>query len=111
MTEQAGKAREDITAARQLIAELSAKAGGGPAPTPPPIREEEVATEDQADLEEQKLRGRLQDALKACASSLGVEPSPAQQQNQDITTVPSDGEDGPTAKRQRSLEPGSGVRS
>ena len=106
LTEEAGKARSEITATNRIIQQLSSQAAGGPTITPLPAQTEaEDATEDNVDKEEENLRKQLQGILKNCASSLGLEVD-----FQKVVEVP-DEELGHTEegdkrpKRQRSLEP------
>eukprot|EP00435_Cladocopium_sp_Y103_P074719 s1005_g50.t1 len=96
----------EVGTAHKQIAELSARVDGSKAPEPPPAIVEENATEE-TDLEEQQMRSRLQDALKACASALGVEMPTAQPQAE-IQIIPDDDEGDRVNKRQRSTDPGRG---
>jgi len=104
LTEQAGKARTEITATSRIIQQLSSTAAGGSAPPMPTIPvEPEDTTEDVADREEEALRKQLQGVLQNCAGSLGLDltaPKPIE------ITEEEGGEDGDKRpKRQRSLEP------
>eukprot|EP00435_Cladocopium_sp_Y103_P061061 s1330_g22.t1 len=105
LTEQAVFARMEVGNARKQIAELSARVDGSKAPEPPPAIVEETATEE-TDVEEQQLRAKLQEALKACASALGIEMPNAPHQT--IHVIPDDDDQDRTSKRPRSLEPGHG---
>jgi len=109
LTEQAGKARSEITATSRIIQQLSHAAGGASAPaTPPavPTVETEDQPEETADKEEEAMRQSLQAVLRNCASSLGLDIEP-----QKVEEIPDDSS--PTGdkppKRQRSLEPFGGV--
>ena len=95
------KARADIALARQAIERLNAQAGTpGPKLSKPTSVEEEKNTEDQADLEEERLRTQLQGVLQACAGSLGVA---LQRPPEDVQVVPSDEEKVVSNQRAQSL--------
>lgn len=105
LTEQARKARSEITATSRIIQQLSHAAGGASAPAAPltvPTVEVEDQTEETADKEEEAMRQSLQAILRNCASSLGPDLEP-----QKVEEIPD--EEPPTGdkppKRQRSLEP------
>ena len=104
LTEQAGKARTEITATSRIIQQLSSTAAGGSAP-PAPVTpaEPEDTLEDQADKEEEALRKQLQGVLQNCASSLGLEVSTTKpiEINEDEAGDEAD----KRSKRPRSLDP------
>jgi len=111
LTEQASKARQEITATSRIIQQLSHTAGGTSAPPPLTVVTAEVEehTEDAADKEEETLRTNLQAVLRNCAGSLGldIEPPKAVEVVEEVEAV--DGDKPP--KRQRSLEPFGGKPS
>ncbi|CAL1163980.1 unnamed protein product, partial [Cladocopium goreaui] len=78
LTEQASKARQEITATSRIIQQLSHTAGGTSAPPPLTVVTAEVEehTEDAADKEEETLRTNLQAVLRNCAGSLGLDIEP-----------------------------------
>ena len=108
LTDQAGKARTEITSTNQLIQQLSSRAAGSaPSATIPAFvaaHAEEDTAEDVADKEEEALRQKLQGVLKSCANSLGLDVD-----NQKPVEVVEDEaekeEDDKRSKRPRSLEP------
>ena len=101
LTDQASKARNEITATSRIIQQLSHTAGGSaPAPSITPTPE----VEEVADKEEEGLKQQLQSVLRSCASSLGMELDAAKLiEVEDGDEQPKE-EDKPP-KRQRSLEP------
>ena len=75
LTEQASKARSEITATSRIIQQLSHTAGGTSAPPPPsiPVVDAEDNAEEAADKEEETMRNNLQAVLRNCAGSLGLD--------------------------------------
>ena len=106
LTDQAGKARTEISAASRIIQQLSSATAGGLAPPTPLPPETEDLTDDPTDKEEEVLRKQLQGVLQNCASSLGLdfEPSRVIEIKEEDEKV----EEDKRTKRQRSQEP-SGV--
>ena len=103
LTEQAGKARVEITTTSHIIQQLSSTAGTAPAP-PTPITADAEEVEETTDKEEESLRKQLQGVLRNCASSLGLELTSNKE------TEPPEEEDNmedadKRAKRPRSMEP------
>ena len=78
LTDQANRARTEVTATNLIIQQLSSQAAGGtnppnlPAPSPTEV---EDLTEDAIEKKEEALRQKLQGVLKRCAGSLGLEIS------------------------------------
>ena len=100
----AAKARADIATARQAIERLNAQADApGSKLSKPASVEEALVTEDQTDLEEERLRTQLQGVLQACAGSLGVS---LQTPLEDVQVVASDAdkEELQPGRRQRGLD-------
>ena len=116
LTELATKAQKEVTSTSRIIQLLGAAGTGSsaaPIPPPEPIEATETA-EEGANPEEEKLRTALQTVLKACASSLGLQPEALQ--GAQAVEIQSDGEnkdkeDEQNKKRQRSLEPFGGPQS
>ena len=108
LTEQAGKARTEISATSKIIQQLGSTAAGGAAPSMPPAQiEVEEATEDLADKEEEALRKQLQGVLQNCATSLGLDLTP--KKLADSTEEIEEEEADKRSKRPRSMEPFGGV--
>ena len=106
LTEQANRARTEITATNQIIQQLSSQAAGShPSNTPVPTPTEvEDLTEDTVDKDEDALRQKLQGVLKRCAGSLGLDitgPKPEEAMEEESKE---EAQDQPL-KRPRSLEP------
>ena len=104
LTEQAVRARAEITSTNQIIQQLSSRAAGSTTPAIIPSVPEEEAVEDTADKEEEGLRLKLQNVLKTCANSLGLDLEPPKT----IEVAAIEEEDENEEKRQkrpRSLEP------
>ena len=107
LTDQANRARTEVTATNLIIQQLSSQAAGGtnppnlPAPSPTEV---EDLTEDAIDKEEDALRQKLQGVLKRCAGSLGLEISSSKPEEAMEEVEKEDAADKPP-KRQRSLEP------
>ena len=102
LTEQAGKARSEITATNRIIQQLSNATAGGPAMPQPTIPAEmDEIPEDPADKEEEILRKQLQSVLQSCASSLGLDAEAKVTEIQDDDKT----EEEQRSKRPRSLEP------
>lgn len=105
LTEQAGKARSEITATNRIIQQLSNATAGGPSLPPASVQAEmEEIPEDPVDKEEDVLRKQLQGVLQSCAGSLGLDLE------QKVVDVPDDSnvEEDKRTKRPRSLEPFAG---
>ena len=104
LQDMAAKARADIATARQAIERLNAQddAPGSKLSKPASV-EEALVTEDQTDLEEERLRTQLQGVLQACAGSLGVS---LQTPLEDVQVVASDAdkEELQPGRRQRGLD-------
>ena len=107
LTDQANRARTEITATNKIIQQLSSQAAGGtnppnlPAPSPTEV---EDLTEDAVDKDEDALRQKLQGVLKRCAGSLGLEILGAKPEEAMEEDEKEEAADKPP-KRQRSLEP------
>jgi hypothetical protein len=107
LTDQANRARTEITATNKIIQQLSSQAAGGtnppnlPAPSPTEV---EDLTEDAVDKDEDALRQKLQGVLKRCAGSLGLEILGAKPEEAMEEDEKEEATDKPP-KRQRSLEP------
>jgi uncharacterized short protein YbdD (DUF466 family) len=105
LTDQAGKARAEITATNQVIQQLSSRAAGGSqaAPAPALASTEEDTVEDAADKEEDLLRQKLQGVLKSCANSLGLDVD--SQKPIEVAEEEEEKEEEDKRKRPRALEP------
>ena len=114
LTEQAGKARVEITSTSHVIQQLSSTAGStAPPPSAPAHTETEDGVEEAADKEEEKMRKHLQGVLRNCANSLGLDLVNCKEseglEDEENTMDEAD----KRAKRPRSLEPfgGSGKKT
>lgn len=105
LTEQAGKARSEITATNRIIQQLSNATAGGPSMPPPSASVEvEEIPEDPADKEEEVLRKQLQGVLQSCAGSLGLDVDQKAIEIKEDDKV----DEEKRSKRPRSLEPFAG---
>ena len=110
LTEQATKARSEITATSRIIQQLSHTAGGAAVPSTPVVQPvEEDPPEDAVDKEEENMRTQLQAVLRNCAGSLGLDIEPQKVVEIEDGEAAVEGDKPP--KRQRSLEPFAGART
>ena len=97
------KAKNDIELARNTIQLLNAKAAGTGLVDTPLVPKVETEDSTEADKEEEKLKQTMQNVLKSCAQSLGIDLD-APKIPVEVQEIPSEDE-APANKRPRSMEP------
>lgn len=117
LAEQAAKARCEISATSRMIQQLSCTAGGATAASavlaaaqPPTVNvDAEDTVEETVDKDEETLRQQLQNVLRSCAGSLGLEIATKKTEEPSQMEMTKPEEVDPPNKRPRSMEPFGGT--